>query len=130
MSSKVEIYLIKEKNIFTQIHALFAINFPPIPNFFILLDIYRLNNYKQTKMASHYKIKKSKLKEFFGLFTKKRTPQKLQKMIDNDPVLQKLKADVDRLNYKYKPEIDKLKDERPEMFKMFQNWGLIPNDYN
>ena len=51
-------------------------------------------------------------------------------MIDNDPVLQKLKADVDRLNYKYKPEIDKLKDERPEMFKMFQNWGLIPNDYN
>jgi hypothetical protein len=81
-------------------------------------------------MASHYKIKKSKLKEFFGLFTKKRTPQKLQKMIDNDPVLQKLKADVDKLNYKYKPEIDKLKDERPEMFKMFQNWGLIPNDYN
>ena len=64
-------------------------------------------------MASHYKIRKSKLKEFFGLFTKKRTPQKLQKMIDNDPVLQKLKADVDRLNYKYKPEIDKLKDERP-----------------
>ena len=33
-----------------------------LSNFFILLDIYRLNNYKQTKMALHYKIKKSKLK--------------------------------------------------------------------
>ena len=60
-------------------------------------------------MASHYKIRKSQLKEFFGLFTKKRTPEKLQKLIDKDPVLQKLKADVDKLNYKYKPEIDKLK---------------------
>jgi len=64
------------------------------------------------------------------LFTKKRTPEKLQKLIDKDPVLQKLKADVDKLNYKYKPEIDKLKNDRPEMFKMFQDWGLIPNDYN
>ena len=25
---------------------------------------------------------------------------------------------------------DKLKDEKPEMFRMFQDWGLIPNDYN
>ena len=81
-------------------------------------------------MASHYKIRKSKLKEFFGLFTKKRTPEKLQKLIDKDPVLQKLKADVDKLNYKYKPESDKLKNDRPEMFRMFQDWGLIPNDYN
>ena len=81
-------------------------------------------------MASHYKIRKSQLIEFFGLFTKKRTPEKLQKLIDKDPVLQKLKADVDKLNYKYKPEIDKLKNDRPEMFRMFQDWGLIPNDYN
>jgi len=77
-----------------------------------------------------YKIKKHQLKEFFGLFTKKRTPEKLQKLIDKDPILQKLKADVDKLNYKYKPAIDKLKDEKPEMFRMFQDWGLIPNDYN
>ena len=77
-----------------------------------------------------YKIKKHQLKEFFGLFTKKRTPEKLQKLIDKDPVLQKLKADVDKLNYKYKPEIDKLKKDKPEMFKMFQYWGLLPNDYN
>ena len=56
--------------------------------------------------------------------------KKLQKLIDKDPVLQKLKADVDKLNYKYKPEIDKLKNDRPEMFRMFQDWGLIPNDYN
>ena len=64
------------------------------------------------------------------MFTKKRTPEKLQKLIDKDPVLQKLKADVNKLNYKYKPEIDKLKNDRPEMFRMFQDWGLIPNDYN
>jgi hypothetical protein len=77
-----------------------------------------------------YKIKKHQLKEFFGLFTRKATPAKLQQLIDKDPTLQKLKADVDKINSKYKPEIDKLKDEKPEMFKMFQNWGLIPKDYN
>jgi len=77
-----------------------------------------------------YKIKKHQLKEFFGLFTKKKTPEKLQKLIDKDPIWQKLKADVDKLNYKYKPAVDKLKDEKPEMFRMFQDWGLIPNDYN
>ena len=76
-----------------------------------------------------YKISKSNLKEFFGLFGKKK-PQTLQSIIDADPVLQKLKADVDKLNYKYKPEIDKLKKDKPEMFKMFQDWGLLPNDYN
>ena len=79
---------------------------------------------------SKYKIKKHQLKEFFGLFTKKAIPGKLQQLIDKDPTLQKLKADVDKLNSKYKPDIDKLKDERPEMFKMFQNWGMIPKDYN
>lgn len=77
-----------------------------------------------------YKIKKHQLKEFFGLFTRKATPAKLQQLIDKDPTLQRLKADVDKINSKYKPEIDKLKDEKPEMFKMFQNWGLIPKDYN
>jgi hypothetical protein len=51
-------------------------------------------------------------------------------LIDKDPTLQRLKADVDKLNSKYKPDIDKLKDEKPEMFKMFQSWGMIPKDYN
>jgi hypothetical protein len=51
-------------------------------------------------------------------------------LIDKDPTLQRLKADVDKLNSKYKPEIDKLRDEKPEMFKMFQSWGMIPKDYN
>jgi|688.fasta_scaffold27011_9 hypothetical protein len=77
-----------------------------------------------------YKIKRHQLKEFFGLFSKKATPAKLQQLIDKDPTLQRLKADVDKMNSKYKPDIDRLKDEKPEMFKMFQSWGMIPKDYN
>ena len=58
------------------------------------------------------------------------TNEMMQNQIDKDPTLQRLKADVDKLNSKYKPEIDKLRDEKPEMFKMFQSWGMIPKDYN
>ena len=38
-------------------------------------------------MAKKYKIKKSNLKEFFGLFSKKPTPDIIQKLIDDDPEL-------------------------------------------
>jgi hypothetical protein len=76
-----------------------------------------------------YKISKSNLKEFFGLFGKKNPPEKIQKIIDNDPTLQKLRADYKKVNDKFKPRIDKIKDEDPELFKILQDAGMIPKDY-
>jgi hypothetical protein len=45
-----------------------------------------------------YKISKSNLKEFFGWFGKKKKPKDLQSVIDNDPVLKKLDADIAKSN--------------------------------
>jgi hypothetical protein len=49
-------------------------------------------------MKQKYKISKGYLKEFFGLFGKKNKPKDLQTIIDNDPVLKKLDADIAKLN--------------------------------
>ena len=80
-------------------------------------------------MKAKYRIKKSNLKEFFGLFSKKKTPQEIQKIIDKDPVLKRLTADIDKINQKYKPDIDKLKKNNPKLFSAFQKAGMIPYDY-
>jgi hypothetical protein len=45
-----------------------------------------------------YKISKSNLKEFFGFFGDKKKPKDLQSVIDNDPILKKLDADIAKLN--------------------------------
>ena len=45
-----------------------------------------------------YKISKSNLKEFFGFFGDKKKPKDLQTVIDNDPILKKLDADIAKLN--------------------------------
>jgi hypothetical protein len=45
-----------------------------------------------------YKISKSNLKEFFGWFGKKKKPKDLQYVIDNDPQLKKIDAEIARLN--------------------------------
>ena len=42
------------------------------------------------------------LNEFFSFFGVKRTPEKIQNIIDNDPVLQKLQADFKKMNNKIK----------------------------
>ena len=52
-----------------------------------------------------YKISKKNLKEFFGFFTsKKKTPAEIQKLIDNDPVLQRLEKDMRAINDKSKED--------------------------
>jgi hypothetical protein len=80
-------------------------------------------------MAGKYRIKKSNLKEFFGLFSKKRTPADIQNIIDKDPVLKNLKNDIDKINQKYKPNLDKMKKNNPKLFASFQKAGMIPMDY-
>jgi hypothetical protein len=75
-----------------------------------------------------YKISKSNLKELFGWFGKKNVPNKLQTIIDNDPVLQKLKADVNKINNKYADDIEKMKKEEPEYYNMLVKAGILGND--
>jgi hypothetical protein len=75
-----------------------------------------------------YKISKSNLKEFFGWLGKKNVPNKLQTIIDNDPVLQKLKADVNKINNKYADDIEQMKKEEPEYYNMLVKAGILGKD--
>ena len=65
-----------------------------------------------------YKISKSNLKEFFGFFGKKKKPKDLQQVIDNDPVLKKLDADIEKLNQQY-GKLD------PEHVKILKKYGAL-----
>ena len=62
-----------------------------------------------------YKISKSNLKEFFGWFGKKNKPKDLQQLIDDDPILQKIDADIAQLNQKY----GKLDQEYKKILKKY-----------
>lgn len=63
-----------------------------------------------------YKISKSNLKEFFGLFGKKNKPKDLKTIIDNDPVLKKLDADIAKLN-------DRSGQLSPEAIAILKKYG-------
>lgn len=71
-------------------------------------------------MAKKYKISKSNINEFFGLFKSKNTPEKLQKVVDNDPELKKLQSDLRKINDKAKDYLDKLKERNPELYNFVQ----------
>ena len=71
-----------------------------------------------TFIMKKYKISKSNLKEFFGFFGKKKKPKDLQQVIDNDPVLKKLDADIEKLNQQY-GKLD------PEHVKILKKYGAL-----
>jgi len=73
-----------------------------------------------------YKISKSNLNEFFGWFGKEKKPEKLQNVIDTDPVLKKLDAEIRALNDKAKPELDAYKEKDPRGYKILQKYGFAP----
>lgn len=75
-----------------------------------------------------YKISKSNLKEFFGLFGKKK-PQTLQSIIDADPVMKKLDDEMEDIAKTFIPRIRKIKDKQPELFKKMQDLGIIDKDF-
>jgi predicted RNA-binding protein Jag len=79
-------------------------------------------------MKGKYRIKKSNLKEFFGFFGTKQKPSNIQRMIDSDPMLKKLDSDIEQINSKAKPYLDKMKKENPKRYKAFQDAGLIAKD--
>jgi DNA-directed RNA polymerase subunit H (RpoH/RPB5) len=75
-----------------------------------------------------YKISKSNLKEFFGLFGKKK-PQTLQQIIDADPVLQKLDNEMGDIVKSFAPRVRKIADEQPELYKKWVKLGIIDKDF-
>jgi hypothetical protein len=75
-----------------------------------------------------YKISKSNLKEFFGLFGKKK-PQTLQSIIDADPVLQKLDNEMADIVKSFAPRVRKIADEQPELYKKWVKLGIIDKDF-
>ena len=76
-----------------------------------------------------YKISESNLNEFWNLFSKKPAPDKLQKLIDNDPVLAKLQDELDDIDRSYMPKLRKMKIEDPHTFKFLQDQGFISKDF-
>jgi hypothetical protein len=64
------------------------------------------------------KRKKSYLKEFFGLFGKKKKPKDLQYVIDNDPQLKKIDNEITKLHQTY-GELD------PEFKKILKKYGAL-----
>jgi hypothetical protein len=67
-------------------------------------------------MAKKYKISKSNLKEFFGLFGDKKKPKDLQNIIDNDPQLKKIDAEIAKLN-------NQSGQLSPEFVKILKKYG-------
>jgi hypothetical protein len=63
-----------------------------------------------------YKISKSNLKEFFGWFGDKKKPKDLQYVIDNDPQLKKIDAEIARLN-------NQSGQLSPEFVKILKKYG-------
>jgi hypothetical protein len=76
-----------------------------------------------------YKISKSNLKEFFGLLRRKKTPEEIEKLIDNDPILQKLQSDLRAINDKSKKHLDKVKIENPKLYKWLVDNGMMHVKY-
>jgi hypothetical protein len=52
-----------------------------------------------------------------------------EKLANNDPTLKKLEADFKKMNNTYSGDIEKMKVERPDRFKYYQDIGLISKDY-
>ena len=68
-----------------------------------------------------YKISKSNLKEFFGLFGKKKRPKDIDSIIKNDPVLRKLDRDMEKLE---KAAGERLKKDSPRAVQIFRDYGI------
>ncbi len=76
-------------------------------------------------MAKKYKISESNLTEFWGLFRSKKAPEKIQNIIDNDPVLTKLQRDIDDINSKTEDYLEKVKKRNPDIYQYLQKAGFI-----
>ena len=70
-----------------------------------------------------YKISKSNLKEFFGLFGKSKENRQsiINQLIDNDPVLKKLDKDIADIN---KKATERMKTYDPAWIELLRKQGV------
>jgi hypothetical protein len=76
-----------------------------------------------------YKLSESMMDSFWGLFGQKRKPEKIEKLINNDPVLKKLDGEIQALAGSFRPRLLDIKKNRPEDWKNLVDAGLVPKDY-
>jgi hypothetical protein len=86
------------------------------------------SDYQKAVTYKESAFSKSNLKEFFGLFGKKK-PQTLQSIIDADPIMRKLDNEMEDIAKTFIPRIKKIKDTQPELFKKMQDLGIIDKDF-
>ena len=70
-------------------------------------------------MAKKYKISRKNLNEFFSFFGKKKAPDEIRKIIDNDPVLRKLDRDIGDMNDKAAKRMEKTFFHTPSFIQFF-----------
>ena len=70
-----------------------------------------------------YKISKHNLKECFGLFglSQKERDEKINNLIDNDPVLKQIDVNMQALNAK---AADRIKKDK-ELYQIIKNSGIL-----
>jgi hypothetical protein len=73
-----------------------------------------------------YKLSEGNINEFWGWFGK-RKPAKLQKVVDDDPVLKKIDKDLEQQMTVLRPYANKLKKQNPDVWKYLKDNGLIPD---
>lgn len=73
-------------------------------------------------MAKKYKISRKNLNEFFSFFGKKKAPDEIRKIIDNDPVLKKLDRDIGDINDRAGERMKKTLD--PGTLSILKKYGL------
>jgi hypothetical protein len=68
---------------------------------------------------------KSYIKEFFGLFGKKKSERKkdINDLIDNDPVLKKLDAEINDINSKAEDRLEKIATS--DQMAILRKYGVI-----
>ena len=55
--------------------------------------------------------------------------RRIQKLVEGDPVLQKLQSDLRTINDKSKKHLDKVKIENPKLYKWLVDNGMINAKY-
>ena len=77
-------------------------------------------------MAKKYKLSEGFFDKFWHLFASKKTPDQLQKVIDNDPVLKKLQKQAAQLNDTGEDYLKKIKVKEPDTYAMLKRLNLAP----
>ncbi len=84
----------------------------------------RYNNTFSTNKIIHYQVECEACGHSYEY-----TYDKMEEMIDNDPIIKKLNKEIGDINDAAIPSIRKMKKQDPTFFKKLQKIGMIPKDF-